>query len=81
MATEVARCGARLKIEDSHVLCHRVRTVLLNVSRDLRLFTFLSTNCYMDCVTKERILIKLHPNMNRAAAQSAASQRNFSITL
>jgi hypothetical protein len=33
MATEV--CSARLKIEDSHVLLHGVRTVLLGTSRDL----------------------------------------------
>lgn len=48
---------------------------------DLSVFMFLSTNCYMDCTIRERILIKLHHNMKRAAAQSAASQRNVSFTL
>jgi len=68
-------------MEDSHVLCHGVRTVLLSVSRDLSVLIFPSTNCYMDCIIRQRIVIKLHPNMNRAVAQSAASQINVSFTL
>jgi len=75
MATEVA------VVQDSRLRIHKCCvTVRLSVSRDLCVFMFLSTNCYMDCIIRQRILIKLHPNMNRVVAQSAASQRNVSFT-
>jgi hypothetical protein len=76
MATEVTVVqDSRLRI---HMCCVTVR---LSVSRDLSAFVFPSTNCYVDCIIRQRILIKLHPNMKRAVAQSAASQRNVSFTL